>query len=272
VLAKPRPLSGVALAVVVLVAASAAPAAADIGDPIFCDTNPQPGCTIRIELPGEPGGPGGGGPGGGSDPRACVTLPLNEPNAPVGGPLPGAWFATHCPIPGGGEAVSPAFWVVFADPAALARQAVARMVLPVPAIRTNPATSTDVLVRVPVWLWLEPGSWAAVSATAAVGGLSVTATATPTQAVWSPGDGAVVGCAGPGTAWRPGTDPWAASPTCSYAYPRSSGGQPGEVYQLRATVTWSVTWTASNGQTGVVPALTTTATVAVRVVEAQAIN
>jgi len=127
-------------------------------------------------------------------------------------------------------------------------------------------------VSLPVWLWVEPGSWAPVSATATVGGLSVTATATPTQVLWTTGDGNGVWCAGPGTPWRPGTDPWAASPTCSYAYPRSSGGQPGEVYQLRATVTWSVTWTASTGQTGVRPALTTTATVAVRVVEAQAIN
>jgi hypothetical protein len=251
------------------------PARASVIDPVDCTRSPTaPECTIQVGVPGAPGDPGGGdgSSGGVSDPNACVTLPVDDPNAPVGGPLPGGWFARHCPIAGGGEAVSAAFWVVFADPAALAQRAVARLVLPLPAIRTNPQTSTDILVRLPVWLWVEPGSWAPVLATAAVGGLSVTATATPTQVLWAPGDGAGVECSGPGTPWRPGLDPWAASPSCGYAYPRSSGGQPGEVYVLRATVTWSVAWRASTGQVGVVPALTTTRTVLVRVAEAQAIN
>src|SRR6266511_1777135 len=111
------------------------------------------------------------------------------------------------------------------SPQVLARQARARLTLPDVAIRVNP--SGDQLVGLPSWLSLDPASWRPQSATASVPGISVTATATPIQAVWSMGSGDSVVCHGPGTPWRPGTDPMAASPDCGYRYVRSSASAPG---------------------------------------------
>src|SRR5256885_1822238 len=157
--------------------------------------------------------------------------------------------------------------VVF-NVSALAAAAVKALRLPTPVIRWNPPSSTNVLVNVPVWLWLDPASWGARSATASVPALSVTATATPASLVFSTGDGATVACAGPGTPWSPAVDPRAASPTCGHTY---SAPSTGGTFTLSATVTWHVAW-AGGGQTGVVPDLHTTAQVALAVGESQTVT
>jgi hypothetical protein len=182
---------------------------------------------------------------------------------------PGQWYIGSCGIPPANFAVTK-FRVMNGAPnaALLAAEAVKALRLPLPVIKWNPPSATNVLVNVPVWLWLDPGSWGARSATASVPGLSVTATATPTSLAFTTGDGATVRCSGPGTAWSPSMDPKAASPTCghTYASPSPDGG-----YTLSATVTWHVAWTGG-GQTGVVPDLHTTAQVALAVGESQAVT
>src|SRR5204862_7525444 len=83
------------------------------------------------------------------------------------------------------------------NPAVLARRAESMLALPSVVIRVNPAG--DQLVQLPTWLSLDAASWRPQSATAAVPGVSVTATATPTQAQWSMGDGSTGVCRSPGT-------------------------------------------------------------------------
>lgn len=153
-------------------------------------------------------------------------------------------------------------------PAELAERARRQLRLPGPAIAASP-TGTQ-LVNLPTWLWLE-GGWAPTSATAAVPGVEVTATATPTSVTWSMGDGTEVTCQGPGTPFVRGGDPAAPSPDCGHVYRVPSSGRPGEVFAVTATVRWTVAW-AGAGQGGTFPDLTATSNAGFRVAEAQALN
>ncbi|WP_436788895.1 hypothetical protein [Yinghuangia sp. YIM S10712] len=154
------------------------------------------------------------------------------------------------------------------SPAQLAQVAVSRLVLPSPSVGTSP--SGDQVVSVPTWLWVDGASWGSVSATAAVPGVSVTATAVPVSAVWSMGTGDAVTCSGPGTPYGPGSDPASGSPDCGYTYARSSAGQLAERFPVTVTVTWRVSW-AGGGQSGVVEGLSTSASTGLRVREVQAV-
>ena len=137
--------------------------------------------------------------------------------------------------------------------------------LPRPEIGSNPAG--DQLVNLPTWLYLADG-WRTVSATAAVPGISVTATASPTSATWSLGEGSTVECAGPGTDYHRDADPRAESPQCGHTYRRSSGHT---TFPVTATIHWTVTWSGA-GQTGTLPELITTSATQFRVRESQALN
>ncbi|HSA48613.1 MAG TPA: hypothetical protein VLH10_00675 [Yinghuangia sp.] len=154
------------------------------------------------------------------------------------------------------------------SPAQLAQVAVSRLVLPTPTVGTSP--SGDQVVSVPTWLWVDGSSWEPVSATAAVPGVSVTATAVPVSAVWSMGNGESVTCTGPGTPYGPGSDPASGSPDCGYTYARSSAGQPSERFPVTVTVSWRVSW-AGAGQSGVVEGMSRSASAGLRVREVQAV-
>ncbi len=154
------------------------------------------------------------------------------------------------------------------SPEVLARAAREKLRLPAPVIAVNPAGTQ--LVNLPTWIWLS-GGWGPVSATAAVPGVSVTATAIPTSVTWSMGDGSTVTCTGAGTPYEGGADPKAPSPDCGHVYRRSSANQLGQVYPVTATVHWTVTWSGA-GQDGTFPDMTTTGNAASRVAESQALN
>jgi hypothetical protein len=230
--------------------------------------NPQ-----GAEIPCQRDGGWAGGDG-------CYYKPADVPpdtaagmgGQPVG---EGGWYEKTCyldPLNGAGMATS-LVWVPGAPPVVspevLARQARSRLTLPAVAIRINP--SGDQLVGLPTWLALDPSSWSLRSATASVPGVSVTATARPVSASWQMGDGSTVVCAGPGTPWRPETDPAASSPDCGHRHLRSSAGAPGAAFAVRVTITWTVAW-AGAGTGGTIPGLTTTGAAAVRVAESQAVN
>jgi hypothetical protein len=248
---------------------------------VDCSTNPSaPECDVTAGTPGSPGDDNGGGSGGdgdgsgsgGGEESNCTYERIEEQAPPPAGAGAGAWYQQICDL-GGGGSVSPAMWLPagqVADPQALGQQAVSRLRLPAPAIRTNPDSAVGVLVQVPVWFWVDGSTWGARRATASVPGMSVTATATPIRVVWNAGDDTRdVVCDGPGTPWGAGTDPQAAS-SCGHTYRTSSAGAPGNAFTLRATVTWSVSW-AGGGQSGTVPPLTTTSSVALSVAQSQAI-
>jgi hypothetical protein len=175
----------------------------------------------------------------------------------------GGWVWRGAPPAGaGGPAI---------DPAVLAQRALRQLTLSGPAIRTAPPAGSVGIVRVPVWLWTEvtPATWGPASATAAVPGLSVTATAHASKIVWNLGDGHSVTCTGPGTEYRPDLGA-SRSPTCGHVYERSSAGQPGDAYTVTAVTTWQITW-AGGGQTGALT-VTRSSSTQVRIAEMQVLT
>jgi hypothetical protein len=273
-----------------LIAVSAAPVWADWGGPVDCTKDPKaPQCTIQVSTPGSPGSPGSSGtvtckgPAGETEPcyvqgvgwlgsDGCYWRPMTPaelapfpdvfpPPAP-----PGQWYIGSCGKPPDFFPITK--YQVFNGPpnaAVLADAAVKALRLPTPVVRLNPAPPAPQLVGLPTWVWLDGGSWGSRSATASVPGLSVTATALPAQLTLTTSDGATVSCKGPGTAWAAGTDPRAASPSCGHTFTSAGAAT------VTATVTWNVSW-AGGGQTGTVPAITTTATVAAQVQESAGLN
>jgi hypothetical protein len=158
------------------------------------------------------------------------------------------------------------------NPAVLGRQALSRLTLLAPSIEMAPPTDRDQLVDVSSWLWIESAVWRSLSATAAAGPVTATATAVPAEVVWNMGDGRTVTCRGPGVPYD-SSNPNATT-YCSYTWTSSSAGQPGGAYRVTATVYYQAAWTAAGapggGNFGLIPGPTTT--VAVRVAESQAIN
>lgn len=191
----------------------------------------------------------------------------------------GAWYVYRCSGTGARDALFRApVWIPdgqapgaapVPSPEELAAQARAQLRLPSPLIASSPAGTQ--LVRLPTWLWLDRDGWLSRTATAAVPAVSVTATATPVSVVWSMGDGSTVTCTGPGTPFTSRGDPRAASPDCGHTYQRSSAGAPGEQFRVTATVSWRIAW-AGAGASGTFPDLTTSASAALRVAEAQALG
>jgi hypothetical protein len=157
---------------------------------------------------------------------------------------------------------------------ALVQQAYRYLPLPAPQIGVNPPVGRNQLVNLPSWLWITPETWGARSATASVPGLSATATATPVSVTWTMGDGHQVVCHSPGTPYRAGDPPGAASPDCGYTYRSSSAGQPGERYEVSAATRWRITWTATGviNTSGTLPDLLRTSSIDLRVAEVQTIN
>ena len=156
------------------------------------------------------------------------------------------------------------------DVEAIAREVYAEVPLVLPEPHTSPPADAPQLVGFPVWLWVDGGVWQEFEAHAAVSGVSVSVVAHPAQITWKLGDGTTITCDGPGTPWDPsggagqGTD-------CSHTYQFVSAGEPGGRYQASVTVTWSVTWSASTGQSGVLPAASRTSGFSLLVTERQAV-
>ncbi|WP_416968275.1 hypothetical protein [Streptomyces sp. 4F14] len=206
-----------------------------------------------------------------------------RPVVPVADPKPsgpGAWYVYKCAAGGVRDALyRPPVWIPDGQqptggvpqpsPAQLAQIARDQLRLPSPRIEASPAA--EQLVQLPTWLWLDRQTWGAVSATASVPGVSVTAVARPTSVLWDLGDGGSVTCDGPGTSYDASVNPNSPSPDCGYTYRRSSAGRPGEAYAVSATVRWTVTWSGA-GESGVFPGLATESVAEFRVAESQALN
>ncbi|MGB7982387.1 MAG: hypothetical protein WCF36_16530 [Candidatus Nanopelagicales bacterium] len=134
----------------------------------------------------------------------------------------------------------------------LAEEAVERMRLVAPRIGMTPMTpGAPLLVGLDAWLWVDndgPASFGPITRTATAGSVSVRATAEVSKVVWDLGDGSTVTCRNAGTPWSAdrGTGP---SPTCGHRYLRASVGEPGGVFDVRATTYWRVNWSGA-GQSG----------------------
>ena len=236
------------------------PAVADVGP-----TRGSGGVGIRVSTPGAIGGAGGSNGGV----RCTYTLNTLPYPPPVGSaPGSGRYYDAVC----SGSLVG-LIWVPNRRPAVapvvLARQAYRFLPLPVPRIRLNPPAGRAQLVSLPTWLWIDPTTWGSRSATASVPGVSATVMAVPVSVTWRMGDGGRVVCRGPGTAYDPKRPAAAQRPSCSYTYRHAA-----DAYQVTATTTWRITWAAHGapGRGTLPPLARTSPTIAVRVVEVQAIN
>lgn len=184
------------------------------------------------------------------------------------------WYWRACPDGTGGTArdlipVAPGEPPV--DPAVLRDMAIDRLVLPNPTAAMNPPS--EQVVHIESWLWLDDEIWAPQSQSASAGAVTTTVTARPKRAIWDMGNGDSVVCDGPGTAYDPARPSVEQATDCSYTYRHSSAEQPGEAYEVTATIEWEISWTVTGAAGGgALPPMFTTAPMAVRVAEMQALN
>ncbi|TQN32671.1 hypothetical protein FHX37_2648 [Haloactinospora alba] len=158
------------------------------------------------------------------------------------------------------ETTIPAAQDAETDPAAAADTARDSLRLPTPGLASSPAADQNLLVQVPVWLWLDEESWRPYSAEAEVDGGAVSVTAEPTRALWDMGDGETVKCDG-GVAYVPAKhDPEQSSPECGHTYTRSSINETRGTYALEVEVVWQVSWEGPGGGGELDPLVTSQST------------
>jgi hypothetical protein len=165
--------------------------------------------------------------------------------------------------------------------AQLALAAYGRLRLPAPVPARYPTgTLADgrpyTIVQTYVWFWSSPATWKPLSKRVCAGALCATATAVPMSLLFDPGNGDQgVSCAGPGTAWvRPPGGSWIPDPQpqgCDYRYTSSTFGNPNGELTATYTITWQVTWTGTNGTSGRLRPLDTTADSTFAVAELQSV-
>ena len=120
-------------------------------------------------------------------------------------------------------------------------------------------------VGAPMWLWVDATDshqWGHHSVTVTQAGISISVTATATQVSFDPGDGSKpVTCSSPGNVrvWNPRDLLSRHSPSgCEHTYLQiNTLGDKSSRFVVSASVTWSVSWSASTGEAG---SFTTTTT------------
>lgn len=229
---------------------------------VECGQAGQAQCNAIARRPGMPGRPTHGRSGGGGNspepaPTGCPPA-LPDPN-------------TGCDQLGRGSGDGRGAGTTPPSPWVVAQRARERFALAGPVIRSSPRPEHLQLVGLPTWLWIDRGIWRSESVTASVPGVSVTVTAKPTSVMWSMGDGGTVKCNGPGTPYSTRAAPAASSPDCGYTYAASSAGQSRNAYPVKAAISWTVSW-SSDGETGTLAPLTTTATASFQVAESQSLT
>lgn len=197
--------------------------------------------------------------------RSATGSPAPGIGDEVGSLEEGQLYIRTCEDTATGRTVSGPDFVIgppAADPAAvvavLVQRAVAQLPLPLPVAATNP--SERVVVRMPVWLWVD--GWRTEARTASAAGVSATVTARPVRVEWDTGDGGRTTCRGPGVPYDL-TRPAAGQRTdCSYRYSRRSGPTTVEVTRV-----WALTWESSNGLSGDLGEVSRSSTLQLEVVE-----
>ena len=164
------------------------------------------------------------------------------------------------------------------DPAALAAEAMKSLRIPAPVPGRYPAGRLQdgtpfTVVGAYTWYWTARSTYRPLSASVSAGGVTVRVRVAPAALTFTPGDGSGrASCAGPGLAWNSSDGVWAPSPGgCDFRYPHSSIHQSGHVVTATYGIRWAIMWSASTGQSGVLPDLTTTARSTFAVAEAESV-
>ena len=281
-------MTALRIAVIAAAAVVAFPSAlsAQAAEPGECIRRDPQGYCLEwdVTTPGTPGTPGGSGGGPApecywvtiddelpEDPTIFVDFGLEEP--PEGVPI--LWQSWEC---SDGRATFNFRWVIAPTPGALAETVRGRLIgqLPQPVVESSPPAGTASIIGVPVFVTVV--NWTGVvTQTECAGGLCVTVTATP-QLTFRPGEpGApTVQCAGSGTRFAPdaGTpEAQASSPgACTWTYMTRTGanGRP-SAWPGQASVSWSISWTATTGASGSLAAVTRSTGVPRPVAEVQTV-
>ena len=239
-------------------------------------------CTVSAGTGGSPGQPGSSGSSGAvtcswqaisSQVAEALTLGLGQQGIGYGqggtplvqyGPAGpnDSWYSVTCSDGSGFVAEVAPGPGARATPAQAGQLAVSQLNLLSPTVSMAPPTSQGAVVNLESWLWISPAEWHPITATATVGGIAATATATPEYVVWSMGNGQQVTCNGPGTPYNPALPDQDQSTTCGYTYQETSAGQTNQQFAVTTTVFWHVTWTsvgvAGGGDLGIIPGRPTT--------------
>ena len=241
-----------ALLILITLALLGAPAAAaDSNGTSVGGSATEDGGEVTVTDPGGGSGSGGSGGGGGaSNPVVCAYYEVDgigSVGAPAASLLPDVQYWRRCTDTMTGEVASMDLVTGAAPNPALvaldlAEQAYARLVVPLPDPVSNPPDGRAV-VNIPVWFWVS--DWTVRTESASAGGVTATVTASPLRTRWTTGDGATLTCDGPGTAYDPARSPQVQHSDCTHTYSARSGG-----LTDTATTTWSVTYAATNGQSG----------------------
>ena len=142
--------------------------------------------------------------------------------------------------------------------------------IPQPTIETNPKVGSQgaTLVGMDTWVWATGNTPRSVTVTASAGTTSATVTAASAGLQLSAPDGKP-SCQGFGIAWHSGM-PEGSSP-CTISFNRSSAHLGGTT-PLTVSVAYSATYTATDGSSGDLPAVTATNTVNLPVAEVQTLT
>ena len=117
--------------------------------------------------------------------------------------------------------------------------------------KPTPALSPDLAIGgyVNFETWLSVADPGVVTATAAIPGLSATATALVVRIEWRPGDGSLVTCEPFGR--LPPTPGYTGKAPCGHTFTQPSvakaTGTTDDRYHGSVTLVWAASWTASNG-------------------------
>ena len=253
------------------------------------------------------GGPGNQGPSSGASGAGSDAGGVVAPHCPdyvpysvaipggVGGPppagavQPGAWYVDLCSVGNAQGIATGVQWfatgqaptIAPPDPATVGAQAASELQLPTPSLALSPVTTG--YVNLAEWLSVTPSIWHLLTTTAQAcnpgGCTAATATATPAIVTWNTGDGSVVTCNGPGTAYNPDLSANEQSTSCSHTYTTTSAGQPDPdgnpndgAFMVTAAVTWTVAWSGPDGSAGVLPSLITEASTSLQVTQIESVN
>ncbi len=142
--------------------------------------------------------------------------------------------------------------------------------IPAPTVETNPKVGSQgaTLVGMDTWVWATGNTPTSVTAKATAGSTTATITAGSSGLQLSAPDGKA-SCTGFGIAWHSGM-PEGSSP-CTISFNRSSAHLGGST-PLTIKVAYSASYTATDGNSGTLPAITTTSTVNLPVAEVQTLT
>ena len=168
-------------------------------------------------------------------------------------------------VPAGQQAPRP-----YISGARLAKIAWEAVTIPAPTVETNPKVGDRgaTLVGMDTWVWATGDTPTSVTATATTGSTTATITAGSSGLQLSAPDGKAT-CTGFGIPWHSGM-PEGSSP-CTISFNRSSAHLGGTT-PLTIQVAYSASYTATDGNSGTLPAITTTSTINLPVAEVQTLT